>query len=78
MKSINLFLACVLVLAFTACSNAESDGFEDNSSSFESMRSLYGIEVASLEIQSENIPSVTAEEMRGVLEALRKRILWNR
>lgn len=59
MKSIKFFLACVFVLAFTACSNAESDGFEDNSSSFESMKSLYGIEAASLETQSDNIPSVT-------------------
>lgn len=72
MKSIKSFLACAFILVFTACSNAESDGLEDNSSSFESMRSLYGIEVASLDTQSEKIPSVTAEEMCGVLEALRK------
>lgn len=73
MKSIKFFFVCAFVLAFTACSNAESDSFEDNSSSsFESMKSLYGIEAATLDSQSDNIPSVTAEEMRGVLEALRR------
>ncbi|MDD3038940.1 DUF5033 domain-containing protein [Bacteroides sp.] len=72
MKSIKFFLACAFVLAFTACSNTESDSFEDNSSTFESMKTLYGIEAATLDSQSDNIPTVTAEEMRGVLEALYK------
>ena len=41
MKSIKFFFACVLALTFVACSNAESDSFEDNTSNFESMKSWY-------------------------------------
>ena len=48
MKSIKFFFACVLALTFVACSNAESDSFEDNSSNFESMISLYGIQSATV------------------------------
>lgn len=70
MKAINLlFVLCVLT--FTACSNAESDKFEDNTSTFESMKSLYGIESAAYDQQNQ-VPSVSAEEMRSVLEALRQ------
>lgn len=73
MKTFKTFFACVFVLAFTACSSSsESDSFEDNTSNFESMKSLYGIEAATLDSQSGDVPSVSAEEMRGVLEALRK------
>ena len=64
MKSIKFFFACVLALTFVACSNAESDSFEDNTSNFESMKSLYGIESAAYD--------QTAEEMASVLEALRQ------
>ena len=49
MKSIKFFFACVLALTFVACSNAESDSFEDNSSNFESMISLYGIQSATVD-----------------------------
>lgn len=52
MKSIKFFFACVLALTFVACSNAESDSFEDNTSNFESMKSLYGIESGSLRSES--------------------------
>ena len=52
MKSIKFFFACVLALTFVACSNAESDSFEDNSSSFESMISLYGIQTATTDLAS--------------------------
>ena len=75
MKSIKFFFACVLALTFVACSNAESDSFEDNTSNFESMKSLYGIESAAYDPKAEEIPSVTAEEMASVLEALRQVIL---
>ena len=64
MKSIKFFFACVLALTFVACSNAESDSFEDNTSNFESMKSLYGIESAAYDPKAEEIPSV--------LEALRQ------
>ena len=63
MKSIKFFFACVLALTFVACSNAESDSFEDNTSNFESMKSLYGIESAAYDQKAEEIPFVTAEEM---------------
>ena len=72
MKSIKFFFACVLALTFVACSNAVSDSFEDNTSNFESMKSLYGIESAAYDQKAEEIPSVTAEEMASVLEALRQ------
>ena len=72
MKSIKFFFACVLALTFVACSNAESDSFEDNTSNFESMKSLYGIESAAYDQKAEEIPFVTAEEMASVLEALRQ------
>ena len=71
MKSIKFFFACVLALTFVACSNAESDSFEDNTSNFESMKSLYGIESAAYDQKAEEIP-FTAEEMASVLEALRQ------
>lgn len=50
MKSIKFFFACVLALTFVACSNAESDSFEDNSSNFESMISfmVYNLQLLTL------------------------------
>ena len=72
MKSIKFFFACVLALTFVACSNAESDSFEYNSSNFESMISLYGIQSATVDSKVGDVPSVTAEEMASVLEALRQ------
>lgn len=72
MKSIQFFFVCVLALTFVACSNAENDSFEDNTSSFESMKSLYGIESAAYDKKAGEVPSVTAEEMASVLEVLRQ------
>lgn len=72
MKSIKLFFLCVFTLTFVACSNVESDSYEDNTSSFESMKSLYGIESAAYDQQMNEVPSVSTEEMRSVLEALRQ------
>lgn len=72
MKSIKFFFVCVLALTFVACTNAESDSFEDTTSNFESMKSLYGIESASYSKDITEVPSVTAEEMASVLEALRQ------
>lgn len=72
MKAIKFFFASVLALTFVACSNAESDSFEDNSSNFESMKSLYGIESAAYDKKVGGVPSVTTEEMASVLEALRQ------
>lgn len=72
MKSINFFFVCALTLAFVACSNEGNDSFEDNTSSFESMKFLYGIESATYDQKNGEIPLVTAEEMVSVLEALRQ------
>lgn len=72
MKSIKLFFAFVIALTFVACSNTESDNFEDNSSSFESMISLYGIQAATVDSNTGDVPSVSTEEMASVLEALRQ------
>lgn len=72
MKSIHLFFVSMITLAFMACTNAESDSFEDNTSNFESMKSLYGIESAAYDQQVSEVPSVTTEEMGSVLEALHR------
>ena len=75
MKSIKFFFACVLALTFVACSNAESDSFEDNSSNFESMISLYGIQSATVDSKVGDVPSVTAEEMASVLDVYKRQLL---
>ena len=72
MKAMNFFFVCVVVLTFAACSNAEDDRIEGNSSTFEFIKSLYGIESVTNVTDTGNVPAVTAEEMEGVLEALRQ------
>lgn len=69
MRTIKFFFMCVMAFTFVACS-AESDSFEDSSSSFDSMISLYGIEFASNDKIATEVPSVSTEEMACVLEAL--------
>lgn len=71
MRTIEVFFMCVIAFTFMACS-AESNSFEDASSNFESMVSLYGIEIATNDKIATEAPSVTAEEMACVLEALRQ------
>lgn len=72
MKAIYCFFLLALALGFTACS--ESDSFQStDDASLNSIKDLYGAEVASLSIQGVNeIPSVTLVEAQCVLEALRK------
>lgn len=72
MKSIKFFIACIFALTFVACSNAESDSFEDYTSNFESIKSMYGIQSAAYDSKVGDAPSVTTEEMTSVLEALRQ------
>lgn len=72
MRTINFFFVCMIALTFMACSGTESDSFEDTSSNFESMKTLYGIESASYDKNVGEVPSVTVEEMASVLEALRQ------
>ncbi|GAA6254409.1 DUF5033 domain-containing protein [Bacteroides sp. f07] len=72
MKAIKFFFVSVIALTLVACSSAEDERFEDNSSNFESIKSLYGIESVGNVADIGNVPSVTAEEMQGVLESLRQ------
>ena len=60
---------CIGITLFVACSNAESDSFEDNTSNFESMKSLYGIESAA-----------TIEKLRKFLLLLQRKwqVCWKR
>ena len=69
MKAFKLLFVSVVVFTFAACSNAEDDRFEDSSSNFELIKSLYGIESVTNVADAGNVPSVTAEEMESVLEA---------
>ncbi|WP_291529042.1 DUF5033 domain-containing protein [Bacteroides sp. UBA939] len=72
MKPIKFFFASILALTFAACSNTENDDFDNNASSFESMVSTYGIQMATPSKDISDVPSVTTEEMGSVLEALRR------
>lgn len=71
MKAIYYLIAMVMVLGFTACSN--SDDFKsDETSLFDSVKNLYGLEVATGTVTGVgNVPSATLSEMQAVLEALR-------
>lgn len=72
MKTIYSFIVIALVLGFTSCTTADNDAVE-GTSLFESVKSTYGVENASYSISDiDNIPSVSIEDMRGVLEALRQ------
>lgn len=71
MKTIYSFIVIALVLGFTSCTTADNDA-TDQTSLFESVKSTYGVENASYSISGvDDIPTVSTEEMRGVLEALR-------
>ena len=72
MKTIKFFFVSVIALTFIACSNIEDDSFENNSSKFNSLKFLYGIEFVNNAAEVDNAPSVTTEEMESVLEAFRK------
>lgn len=74
MKTINYFFALTVTLLLAACTNSEEDNIiSGNIMSFEAMKHQYGIEEAFLDQATmNNVPSVTLEEMQGVLEALRK------
>jgi len=70
MKTIKFFFVSVIALTFVACSNAEDDPFENSSSNFESIKSLYGIELVTNTAEVDNVPSVSTEEMESVLKVL--------
>ena len=71
MKAIYSLIVMVMVLGFTACSNSE-DFNSDETSLFDSVKNLYGLEVATGAVTGVGIiPSTTLNEMQAVLEALR-------
>lgn len=71
MKAIYSLIAVIVVLSFTACTNSENEMMEE-SSSFELIKSTYGIELASTATaEIDAIPLVSMEDMRSVLEVLR-------
>lgn len=72
MKTVYSFIVIALVLGFTSCTTADNDAV-DQTSLFESVKSTYGVEDASYSIANiDNVPTVSVEDMRGVLEALRQ------
>ena len=72
MKTIYSFIVIALVFGFTSCTSADNDIVEQTSL-FESVRSAYGVENVTYSITgADNIPSVSTEDMRNVLEALRQ------
>lgn len=69
MKAIFTLIGLVITLTFVACTT--SDDVMDNTSDFNLVKDIYGLEETSMETAGEHdIPSVTLEEMKGVLEAL--------
>lgn len=69
MKAIFTLVALAIALTFTACT--ASDDAMDNTLDFNSVKAMYGLEETSMETAEErNVPSVTLEEMEGVLETL--------
>ena len=73
MKSIRFVFVCAITMVIFACSQSESETAVEGVSVFESMKSLYGIELAANDSQQlDEVPSVTLEEMRSVLEALQR------
>ena len=71
MRAINLFIGVMLMLVIASCSDSDKDLFSETSL-FESIRNVYGIETVSALSKVDNVPSVSLTEMEAVLEALRQ------
>lgn len=72
MKTIYSIIVIAVVLGFTSCTTADHEVYGETSF-FESVKSTYGVENASYNIENTtDIPSVSTEEMRSVLETLRQ------
>lgn len=72
MKTIYYCIVIVLMAGFTSCS-ATDDDMTETTSQLESVMNTYGAELASQNVAGvNNIPSVLTEDIRGVLEALRR------
>lgn len=72
MKTIKFFFVFIIASGLMACSDAERDFLEDTPSTFESIKSLYGIESVGSTTEADTISSVTTEEMESVLKALQQ------
>ena len=71
MKATFTLIVLAIALGFTSCTTSDNEVM-DNVSNFNSIKSIYGIEEASFgAAEKNNVPSVTVEEMEGVLEAFR-------
>ncbi|MFK2173629.1 DUF5033 domain-containing protein [Bacteroides fragilis] len=71
MRAIYFLIAAAVLLGVTACTN--SDSVLEESSAFESVKDTYGIETVYSGLEGESdIPLVSLDDMRGVLEALRQ------
>lgn len=72
MKFFYSLIVMTVVFGFTSCSTAADENFGE-SSLFESVKGTYGVEYASNNVENIiEIPSVSTEEMRNVLETLRQ------
>lgn len=69
MKAVSIFIALLAAFSLAACTT--SDDVMDNVSGFSAIKALYGLEETSAEAVGENtVPTVSLEEMKGVLETL--------
>lgn len=72
MKTIYSCIVIVLMVGLTSCS-ATGEDMTETTSQLESVMTTYGAEFASQNVAGVNdIPSVLTEDIRGVLEALRR------
>lgn len=67
MKAIYTLFVLTFILSLTGCTS--DDDAMDSTSGFDAVKSTYGLEEASMGVE-DGIPSVTLEEMQGVLESL--------
>lgn len=69
MKAIFTLVTLVIAMTFTACTT--SDDVMDNTLDFSSVKAMYGLEETSMEAaEGHGVPSVTLDEIEGVLETL--------
>lgn len=68
MKTIFVLITLTITFFFTGCSASNDDINLNNSSDFNSIKTIYGLEETTA--GQSNIPAVTLAEMQGVLEAI--------
>lgn len=72
MKSLLLSVALACAFGLLSCTSAAEEEMADGVSALESVMNIYGAEYASRPVSGDGIPEVLAEEMRDVLETLRR------